>query len=109
MQEVDRRALGRQRERARNRGLAHSVLRGFRPVHHKADFGLLVFHVPIDVHDTGGLFHDPADFAGEGESLRFVGTINFRDDRLQHRWAGRHLGHRDGRPIFFRNGGDEGT
>ena len=85
------------------------MLRGFCPVHHKADFGLLVFHVPIDVHNTRSLFHDSADFAGEREALRFVGTVNFRDDRLQHRWARRHLGHRDGSAVFFGNGGHEGT
>ena len=46
------------------------------------------------------------DLAGQREPALLVRAVDFGDERLQHRRAGRHFGHGDARAVFRGDFGD---
>ncbi len=61
-------------------------------INHKIDQGLLIFHVPIDVHHPRGIFKNLDHFLGNLALAVIVRAVNFRNQRGQHRRTGWHLG-----------------
>ena len=69
--------------------------RGSRPdlVGHERGLRLGRFDVPIHVDDAGRLFEDRLHLRGELPPTLVIRPVDFGDEGLQHRRAGRHFGH----------------
>ena len=86
-----------------NRLGADAVQRGLFLVNHEPHLRLVGFDIPIRVHDAGRVVENVDDFVRQRVAAFLVRPINFGDQRLQHRRAGRHFGDGDARAEFRRN------
>ena len=70
----------------------------------RAVFWLIVFDVPVHVHDAWGLLEQIADLPRQLYPLDHRWPINFGHQRLQHRRSGRNFGYLDPRAKAFGDG-----
>ena len=99
MEQIDRLAADGDAQRLRNCLGADAVQRGLFLVDDEARLRLVGLDIPIDVHDARRVLENVAHLAGERVAVVFVRAVDFRDERLQHRRAGRHFGDGDARTV----------
>ncbi len=68
--------------------------------------GPRLFLEPVDVDHPCGLGEDLFDLGRQFQALPFVAAVDLGDQGLQHRRAGRDLGHGHRRPVSGGDGGD---
>ena len=73
-------------------------------VDRQAVFRLIVFNVPVDIDNTFRLFEQAANLAGQCNPPVHTRAIDFGNQRLKNRRAGRNFGYFDARAITIRHG-----
>ncbi len=93
MQEADGAALGRHLHGCRHVRGRDGGGAGARLIDDQRRLRLRRRDVPIDVDDSGRLLEHGFHLAGELQATRRIRTVDFRDERLQHRRPRRHFRH----------------
>ena len=82
----------------------NAVEGGLLLIHEKAVLRLIVFHVPIDVHDALGLLEQIAHLPRQSDTAFHRRAVDLGDQRFEHRRSGRHFGHLDSRAVALGDG-----
>ena len=82
-------------------GNGDAVLRGLHCIDVHVQDGLRIFDVPIRVHHTRSVLKDRLDLLSDLRLPVEIGTVNFGDQRLNHRRPGGNFAHLDARAILI--------
>ncbi len=93
VQQIHRLAAHGDFQRLRNRLRADAVQRRLFLVYHEFDLRLVGLDIPVRVHDAGRVVENINDLLRQLQTVLLGRPVNFSDQGLQHRRAGRHFGH----------------
>ena len=92
---------GGQRHGLGNVAFGNTIQSGLLFIHQQPVFRLVVFHVPIDVHNAIRAFPQIADAPRDGGALGQFRPVDFGHQGFEHRRSGRHLRHLDAGSILL--------